>query len=212
MVTGTPVREEFLYLDRESARKKLGLDARPLIVSYWGSLGAREMNKKIARFMLRVAESDAFQHVHATGSYGWRWMPDYVKEQGLNLEEHPNIRMLEYISDMPTLMAAADLIICRAGAATLSELLVSGVPSIIVPSPNVTNHHQEKNAQALEACGAAVVLQENACDGDLLFETAKEMLYDPDRLHEMRKAMAKLAVVDSAERIYEAVRELAQSR
>ena len=170
------------------------------------------MNKKIARFMYHVSENDAFQHVHATGSYGWRWMPDFVKNEGVELEKHPNIRMLEYISDMPTVMAAADLIICRAGAATLSELLVSGVPAIIVPSPNVTNHHQEKNAHALEECGAAVVLQENACDGDLLFETARKLLSDPDRLHEMRKAMAKLAVADSAERIFEAVRELAQSR
>ncbi|MBR2897321.1 MAG: undecaprenyldiphospho-muramoylpentapeptide beta-N-acetylglucosaminyltransferase [Oscillospiraceae bacterium] len=211
-VTGTPVREEFLYLDRESARKKLGLDERPLVVSYWGSLGAREMNKIIARFMWHNAADDAFQHIHATGSFGWRWMPEYVKKEGVELNEHPNIRMQEYISDMPTVMAAADLIICRAGAATISEVLVAGVPAIIVPSPNVTNHHQEKNAQALAESGAAVVLPENACSGDLLYETAKGLLADPDRMHRMRKAMAELAVVDSAERIYEAVRELAESR
>ena len=212
VVTGTPVREEFLYLDRATARKELGLDERPLIVSYWGSLGAREMNKKIARFMRHIADDDAFQHIHATGAYGWRWMPEYVKTEGVDLDAHPNIRMREYIYDMPTVMAAADLIICRAGAATISELLVAGTPAIMVPSPNVTNHHQEKNARALEKDGAAVVLLENECDGDLLFHTAKDILSNPGRLQSMRKAMAKLAVVDSAERICQAVRELAESR
>ena len=120
VVTGTPVRSEFLYTRRADARKALGLDDKPLIVSAWGSLGAREMNKKIARFFVREAEDGLFSHIHATGSYGWRWMPDLVKELGLDLSRHPQLDMREYIYDMPTVMAAADLVICRAGAATTS--------------------------------------------------------------------------------------------
>ena len=81
-----------------------------------GSLGAREMNKKIAEFMKCEAEAgEPFQHLHATGSFGWRWMPQYVKDLGLDLSKHPAIDMREYIFNMPTAMAAADLIICRAG-------------------------------------------------------------------------------------------------
>lgn len=167
-----PVREEFVFTRRADARRALGLDEKtPMIVSAWGSLGAREMNKKIAQFMKLECEQDCWRHIHATGSFGWRWMPDYVKEQGVELEKHPLITMQEYIYNMPELMAAADVVISRAGASTLNEIAAAGTPCIIVPSPNVTNDHQEKNARILEQHGAAVVLHENHCDGELLFRT-----------------------------------------
>lgn len=208
LVTGTPVRGEFLYTDKAAARAELGLGEKPLIVSAWGSLGAREMNKKIARFLVREAEDHLFSHVHATGSFGWRWMPDYVREQGLDLSKHPELDMREYIYDMPKLMAAADLIICRAGAATISEVCASGTPCIMVPSPNVTDNHQEKNARVLEKHGAAVVVRESDCDGDTLYELAKELLQDPDRLRSMGAAAGRMAVVDAAEQIYGVIRTL----
>jgi len=211
VVTGTPCRQEFLYQDREQARKDLGIQEKPLVVSCWGSLGAREMNKKIADFMAAEIVSDTFHHIHATGSYGWKWMPDYVKEKGVVLREHPTIEMREYIYDMPKVMAAADLMICRAGAATISELTVSGTPAIIVPSPNVADNHQEKNARVLEECGAAVVLRENECTGERLYQTVSRLLADPQKLRSMREALAKLAVVDATERIVATVQELLSS-
>ena len=213
IVTGTPVRESFLYTNREQARKDLGLtDDKPLIVSCWGSLGAREMNKKIARFM-KCEQDDAtpFHHVHATGTFGWRWMPEYVKEQGVDLAAHPMLDLREYIYDMPGLMAAADLIICRAGAATIAEVCASATPCIMVPSPNVTGNHQEKNARVLEKNGAAVVVREADCDGDSLYETAKQLLKDRERCRAMRAAAANMAVVDAAERIYQTALELSQT-
>ena len=213
VVTGTPVREEFLYTRRQAAREKLGLDERPFVVSCWGSLGAREMNKMIAEFMRCEQEAgEPFQHLHATGSFGWRWMPEYVKDLGVDLEKHPSIDMREYIFNMPTCMAAADLIICRAGAATISEVCASALPCIMVPSPNVTNNHQEKNAMVLQGRGAAVVVPEAGCSGKLLFDTATEILTDPARTKSMRQAASSLAVVDSAQRIYETALELIQSR
>lgn len=213
VVTGMPVRQEFLYTARSDARRRLGLDQRPLIVSYWGSLGAREMNKKIAGFMLReVKEGEPYQHIHATGSFGWRWMPAYVRENGVALEAHPSIDMREYIYDMPLLMAAADLVICRGGASTISEIAASGTPCIIVPSPNATGNHQEKNARILEQRGAGLVLRESDCDGDLLFETARSLLDDPARCAAMRSRLRRLAVVDSAEQIYATIMELAKER
>ena len=206
------MREAFLYQNKADARKALGLDDRPLVVSYWGSLGAREMNKKIARFMVRAAQTDEIRHIHATGSYGWRWMPDYVKGLGLDLTAHPNIDMREYIYDMPLVMAAADLMIYRAGAATISEITVSGTPAIIVPSPNVTDNHQEKNAGVLAEAGAAAVLHEADCTGDTLYETALALLHDEEKRKSMRKALSELAVVDSTERIYNVVTELIGTR
>lgn len=209
IVTGTPVREEFLYSDRQKARQALGLDDRPLVVSCWGSLGAREMNKKIARFMKRsIEEGEPFQHIHATGSFGWRWMPEFVKEQGVELEQHPAIRMQEYIYNMPEVLAAADLMICRAGAATISEVCASGIPCIMVPSPNVTDNHQEKNARVLEKNGAAQVIREADCDGDVLFAAAAKILRDEDKRRSMHAAASRMAVVDAAERIYQVALQL----
>ena len=211
-VVGMPVREEFLYTRHDEARKALGLDQRPLVLSAWGSLGAREMNKIIARFMAIECENGTpWHHIHATGSYGWRWMPDYVKEQGVDLQAHPDLEMREYIYNMPQLMAAADLIITRAGASSLNEIEAAGVPCIIVPSPNVTDNHQEKNARVLERHGAAQVILEPGLTGDALYEAAKTLLADAPRRAAMRKALQEMAVVDSAERIYRCILELAKA-
>lgn len=210
VVTGTPVREDFLYQKKSEARKALGLDDRPLVISYWGSLGAREMNKKIARFIQLECQQEPFQHIHATGSFGWRWMPDLIRQMGIDLQKHPAVQLREYIYDMPMLMAAADLIICRAGASTISEVAASATPCIMVPSPNVTDNHQEKNARVLEARGAAMVLREEECDGDRLFEMVQTLLADPEKMDSMRHALHQMAVVDAAERIYSTILELAQ--
>lgn len=213
VVTGMPVRPEFLYTTREAAREALGLDNRPLVVSCWGSLGAREMNKKITDFFVReIADGEPWNHIHATGSFGWRWMPQYVKEAGVDLSEHPSIDLREYIYDMPLLMAAADLVICRGGAATISEVAASATPCIIVPSPNATNNHQEKNARLLEGRGAAEVLLERDCYGGRLYETAQKLLKDQERRSSMRSALRQIAVVDAAEQIYGVLLELAKSQ
>lgn len=213
-VVGMPVREEFIYTKRADARKRLNIpEGALLIVSAWGSLGAREMNKKIADFIrCEAADGAPFCHVHATGSYGWRWMPELVKELGVDLSEYPQIDLREYIYNMPDLMAAADLMISRAGASSLNEIAAAGVPCIIVPSPNVTDNHQDKNARVLERRGAAVVLTEAECTGESLYRTAKELLNDRARCAAMRSALHSLAVVDSAERIYETVLKLAKAR
>ena len=211
LLTGTPVREEFLYARRQQARQALGLGDEPLIVSCWGSLGAREMNKKIVDFM-RLELNEPWRHVHATGSFGWRWIPEYVREHGVDLARHPRITMQEYIYNMPTLMAAADVVISRAGASTLNEIAAAATPCIIVPSPNVTNNHQERNAAILEHRGAAIVLHERDCDGETLFQTTKALLADDDRRQAMRKAMRDVAVIDSADRIYRILLELAETR
>ena len=137
-------------------------------------------------------------------------MPDYVKELGTALERHPHVEMREFIYDMPLVMAAADLVICRAGAATISEAAASGTPCIMVPSPNVTGNHQEKNARVLEAHGAAVVLREAECDGKTLYAAAKGILHDEAQRREMTAAAHKMAVVDAAERIYNVTMELAR--
>ena len=209
-VVGMPVRREFLYTTRAEARARLGLGEEPLIVSAWGSLGAREMNKLMADFLaLEVKDGCPWHHVHATGSYGWRWMPDLVAEKGVDLKAHPELDMREYIHNMPELMAAADLIITRAGASSLSEIEAAGLPCIIVPSPNVTDNHQEKNARVLERQGAARVLLEPGLTAEALYDAVQNLMKDPEQRRAMRENLQKMAVVDSAERIYNTILELA---
>ncbi len=210
-VVGTPIREDMIYKDKKEARTELGVDERPLIVSFWGSLGAREMNKYIAEFFALECKNSKWQHIHATGQFGYKWMPDYVKEQGVNLDDYKNIDMRDYITDMPRVMAAADLIMCRGGASTLSEITALGKPAIIVPSPNVSANHQEKNARELEKVGGAVVVLEKDCSGELLYKTAEGILEDRARLKDMSDALNSIAILDATQRIYTEICKLCKN-
>ena len=201
-VVGMPVRREFIYTKKEEARKELGLDNAPVILSAFGSQGAKAMNEATGKlFKLEQDNGFPFRHIHAVGSYGWGWMPDYVKAQGVELEKAPAITMQEYIYNMPIVMAAADVIISRAGASSCSEIAASGTPCVLIPSPNVTDNHQEKNARALEAQGAAIVLLEKDCTAQRLYDEITALLQDPARYAAMGKALYSMAVPDSAERL-----------
>lgn len=210
-VVGMPVRQEFLYTTRAEARARLGLGDEPLLVSAWGSLGAREMNKLMADFLaLEVQDGCPWRHIHATGAYGWKWMPELVAQKGVDLKAHPQLELREYIHNMPDLMAAADLILTRAGASSLNEIEAAGTPCVIIPSPNVTDNHQEKNARVLERQGAALVLLEKDLTAQRLYEQTRALMDDAPRRKAMREALQKMAVVDSAERICNTILELAR--
>lgn len=201
-VVGMPVRREFIFTDKAAARKELGLDQRPVIVSTFGSQGAMVMNQVIAEiFRMEQADGFPFQHIHAVGSYGWEWMPGLVKEKGVDLEKAKSITMKEYIYNMPTVMTAADVVIGRAGASTCNEIAASGTPCILIPSPNVTDNHQEKNARALERTGGAVVVLEKDCTPEKIYEEVKRIALDPAKYREMSKSLFAMAVPDSAERV-----------
>ena len=210
-VVGMPVRREFLFTQRDQARKELGLDQRPLVVSAFGSLGARDMNKVLARMMpIEKKNGLPFQHIHATGEDGWEWMPDYVKSLRLELSDCPGIDMRQYIYNMPTVMVAADVIISRAGASSCNEIAASGTPCILIPSPYVTNHHQEKNAQVYADRGAAVVIQEPDCTEERLYEQIMKLLQDEPGRKQMRQALQSMIVPDSADRICDILEQLAR--
>lgn len=201
-VVGMPVQKDFIYKDREAARAELGLSDEKLVVSAFGSLGAKVMNETMAEvFRMERDEGFPFCHIHATGSFGWEWMPGLVKEKGVDLEENRQIEMREYIYNMPTLMAAADVYIGRAGAGTCNEIVASGLPCILIPSPNVTNNHQEKNARLLEARGGAVVIVEKECTAEKVYAQVKELLADDPRRAQMGRTLRELVRLDSTERI-----------
>lgn len=204
VVTGTPVRGDFFQYSRKEAREKLGLtDEKPLLLSYWGSLGASDMNRKMLDFIAReCAEHAPFHHIHGAGG-DYESMMKAFAGRGLNLQLYPSVQLREYIYDMPLVMAGADLVLCRAGASTLSELLAITRPAVLVPSPNVTNHHQEKNAGVLAQNGGAVLQPESECSGQSLYELASELLSDQAKRAEMSRALERLSNPGATEQIYE---------
>ena len=208
-VTGTPVRGDFFSMTKQEAKKALGVDdGRPLIVSFWGSLGAAGMNRQMADFLALEAAKEPFHHIHGAGKSGYPLVRQLLAEKGVDLERHPSLQVREYIYDMAPVMRAADLVLCRAGASTISELTALGVPALIVPSPYVTNNHQEKNARVLEAAGGAAVLLEQDSSGQALFQAACGIVHDEERRKAMEKAMASLGIRDATERIYQTILEL----
>ena len=203
VVTGTPVRGDFYRMSKSEARAELGIDdGRKLIVSFWGSLGAAHMNEVILSFFEREIADGRFRHIHSAGR-NYEQVGRQLRQRGVEPASYPELDLRPYIYDMPQVMRAADLVICRAGASTISELTALGVPAIMVPSPYVTNNHQEKNARILSDAGAAVLLREEECTGENMYAEACRILDDEQLQQSMGEEMAKLSVFDAAERIYD---------
>ena len=206
---GMPVRSEFIYNKKQECREKLGLDNRPVILSAFGSQGAKAMNEMTAELLRLEKEAGyPYQHIHAVGSYGWEWMPKLAEEKGVDIHGNGSVFLKEYIYDMPTAMVAADIVIGRAGASSCNEVAVAGVPCILIPSPNVTANHQEKNAMALASQGAAAVILEKDCTAEAVMAKIKELLEDRESYENMRKSLMRIAVPDCAERICGIMEEL----
>ncbi len=200
--TGTPVRTEFSALTQAEAKEKLGVPAdKPLLLSVWGSLGSGHINAMMPEFAALCCEKGEFTLLHSAGRRGYAQLAERMAERDLADAADRGAEIREYIYDMGTAMTAADLVMCRSGAATLSELQLLGRPALLVPSPNVTNHQQERNAEALAASGAARVLREGEFDAAGLYAAAAALLRDKETLAQMALDMRDGGVPDAAERI-----------
>jgi len=200
VVTGTPVRGDFApALDGPSAP---GTGKKPLVVSFWGSLGAEHMNEIIADFIYRNIASGEFDHIHAAGkNSAVEALRKRLKQLGAPETLPQGIEIREYIDNMHSIMAAADLIMCRAGGSTIAELTMMGKPAILIPSPYVTNNQQIKNAAQIHKAGGALMINEKDCTGESLFSAVSKLLDDAGRLKDMAEAQSALGAPDAAERI-----------
>ena len=208
VVVGNPVRESIVYADRARAREKLGITDQVCIVSFGGSQGAHRLNQAMADLMAWHTRqgsdfSGRIHHIHATGKYGVEDFPQMLEERGAQFRNNPNVDIREYIHDMDDCLAAADLVICRAGASTLSELEAAGRASILIPSPNVAENHQYHNGMVLVKNDAALLIEEKDLTGELLCRKVEELVRNPQRLREIGQNAQRLARIDANEKIYE---------
>ncbi len=210
IVTGTPVRPDFFTRTRKEARAELGLaDDAPMVLSVWGSLGAKVMNAQMVDFLaLCVERGCPFHHLHGAGEMYYDDVLEGLERQDIHLDAHPRLQVRPYIHDMALCMAAADVVLCRAGASTISELSALGKPAILIPSPNVAEDHQTKNARVLANAGGAVLLSERECTAQGLFDQVTALLDDPARRSAMGKAVATVAPADATGLIYDTLLEL----
>ena len=203
IVVGNPVRSEFFTADRDAARRELGAEKDIVILSFGGSLGAQAINNTVADLMVWEKKYPNICHIHATGSAGKADFLTLLKEKGINADKKRVV--LSYIHDMPQLLAAADLVICRAGASTLSELEVAGKGSILIPYPYASENHQYHNAKVLADRGAAIVIEQKDLTSDALIAQVGRLVANPGEIFTMSQNAHSGAIADTADRIYQVI-------
>lgn len=207
--TGNPVRPEVVTLaatgdaDRQAARTRLGLPAdRAVLAVFGGSLGARRINYAVADAVSQWSGRADLAVRHVTGTRDHAEMLERVTLPADALLTH---QLVAYEDDMPSVYAAADLVLCRAGASSVAELAVAGVPAVLVPLPGAPGDHQTANAAALVDAGAAVLVPDSELDGDCVVATVGRLLDEPGRLAEMARSAAHVARPDAAAAVVDLV-------
>ncbi len=209
-VTGLPVRAQLMQKTKAQARAELGFDDSFCILSFGGSLGAGCINDTMAEVLKwHVSKKLKINHIHGYGGMGKDTFPAKMKEYGVPLKNR-RTRITEYINDMDTCMAAADLVVCRSGANALAELEMLGKPSILIPSPIVAGNHQYHNAMVLGNAGAAIVIEQKDVTSKKMISKIRKLYKDPEKLQSMARNAAALAVHDTDDRIWGVINSLMQ--
>lgn len=206
IMTGNPVRQNLLAttVTKEDARKSFGLDPnKKTVLVIGGSLGARIVNESILSHLDDIRKSNV-QFIWQTGKY----YSASIREVLATSNPVANIKVMDFISNMDNAYAAADLVVSRAGASSISELCILGKPCVLVPSPNVAEDHQKKNALALSTKGAAILILDNEAK-ETLVKVALETVADDKKLVSLSENAKKLALHGSADVIAEEVYKLA---
>jgi UDP-N-acetylglucosamine--N-acetylmuramyl-(pentapeptide) pyrophosphoryl-undecaprenol N-acetylglucosamine transferase len=212
-VTGLPVRSGITKKTKAEARRELGFDDNLCILSFGGSLGAGKINETMCDVIeWHTKNALEINHIHGFGGNGKatadrKGFVETLEENGVDIKSK-RLKISEYIHDMPTCMAAADLVICRSGASTLAELEAAGKASILIPSPIVAGNHQFYNAKVLEKAGGAVLIEQKDVTSDLMISTIKDFYEQPNHLKTMSKNTAALNIPDVDERIMRIIRSV----
>ncbi len=208
-VVGNPVRQDFKKINRATARRKLGIgEEQFMILSFGGSLGAEVLNRAITECMRDYGEyDDRIVHIHATGK---RYYDSVTKTSGNRGKKGQHI--LAYIDNMPLYLSSADIAITRSGAITTAEIIESEIPSILIPSPNVSGNHQYENAKVLSDKVAAILLPEIEADAERIREEVLHLYENRDKREKIITALRDLKAEKCEDRILNAIREVLRDR
>ncbi len=207
VITGNPLRSNIPIEERSSALKKLGLPDGMTIVSFGGSLGANKISEAVAQLVKwEQTEAKDINHIHSFGGNGKDMFEGLMKSVGIAPDER--FRPQEYINNMYTCLCAADLVISRAGAMTLTELKAAGRASILIPFPQAAENHQYYNALTMSKSGAAILIEDKDLTPELLLGEVKALYNDRARLAEMEKSAAALNVPDATDRVVSNILDL----
>lgn len=204
---GNPLRSSFGVLSAKDAKKKLGIYGKydKFILSYGGSMGAERINEACLYLMDRYGKNHPeVLHLHACGAIEKEACEKKFRELGL--DKFDNLKLLEYIYDMPLQMSAADVVISRAGAMTVSELAMQKKVGIMIPSPNVTNNHQYKNAKVISDAGGTVLIEEKDLTSGRLVKEIEKLLSDDSAREAMAENISRFADLDANKLIYEEIK------
>lgn len=207
VVTGNPIRQEILNADYEKSREKLGI-TKPFVLVFGGSLGADRINRAVIDIIERIIEDGRISLLFGTGDRNYDAVMKTIADKNITLND--DVKIVSYIDNMAECMAAADMVVSRAGAITVSEIAALGKPSILIPSPNVVRNHQEQNAREFENNGAAAVILESELTADVLYDKIMTSVTNIEILREMSERLETLAKTDALEKIYELMVKMAE--
>lgn len=208
VLTGNPLRPDlFAVHDIDLVRAQYGFNDKPIVLMFGGSLGADKLNEALAEMVIK-REIEGFNLIASTGEKHFDEVINKLKAAGVEPQKLRNVKILPYIYNMEEIFFAADVVVGRAGAITVSEITALGKAAVLIPSPYVAHNHQEYNARYLEKNGAAKVVLENEVSGEKIAEEISAILKNAETLEKMQSSSRKIGIADACETIYNCIKEI----
>ncbi len=200
IVCGNPVRREIQEANVELSRKQLGVEGKTVILSFGGSLGAKAINDAMKSLVLHNNGNENIVHYHVVGRYDEGEFESFLTSN--NIKQSENLKVFEYLYDIPKYMAASDIVISRCGALTISEISCIGKASILIPSPNVSENHQYYNGKVLSDIGSAVMIEEKDLNQKSIVEAFDNLYSDVSKIRLMGEKAKQAYKADCLDIIY----------
>ena len=211
VVTGNPVKIKKLNLSEDEKKKiktQIGIKGnKPVVLVFGGSQGAQSINRSFLEIIVNKKNKD-YQIVWAAGPGQYDEIKTKLDEVNMNINNIENVKIVPYIYNMEEVMNTCDLVVCRSGAMTITEVSIVGKPAIFIPYPYATENHQEYNARVLEKVGAAKIILDKDLNSESLEKTIEEIVRNPNILKQMGGNATKVAMPNVEEKIYEEIRKV----
>lgn len=211
IVTGTPTKIRKIEVSskrKQEILKELGVkNMLPIVLIFGGSQGAQAINNAVKELVINKLNKD-YQIIWATGAKQFDLIKEDLEKRNLNIGAFPNVKMIPYIYNMEEMMNIADLMVCRSGAMTITEIAIVQKPAIFIPLPSISANRQEDNARVLEKLGAAKVILNNELNSDNLSKEIDSIINDEDLLFEMGEKAGKISPINVEEKIYNEIKNI----